>query len=116
MKLVAIVATALFASLGLLVLAGCPNEARNDSIRAQNEGTKAYGAKQYDTAIVAYKRAVEKWSDNHPAWWGLGGVYSEKKDWTNAVEAMSHAVQLAPDQGMYQLMYRSEERRVGKEC
>ena len=105
MKLVAIVATALFASLGLLVLAGCPNEARNDSIRAQNEGTKAYGAKQYDTAIVAYKRAVEKWSDNHPAWWGLGGVYSEKKDWTNAVEAMSHAVQLAPDQGMYQLMY-----------
>src|ERR1044071_5781375 len=109
MKLVAIVATALFASLGLLVLAGCPNEARNDSIRAQNEGTKAYGAKQYDTAIVAYKRAVEKWSDNHPAWWGLGGVYSEKKDWTNAVEAMSHAVQLAREEAARRENKKPEE-------
>ncbi|HEU4732282.1 MAG TPA: tetratricopeptide repeat protein [Kofleriaceae bacterium] len=104
MKLVEILATAL-----LIVSAGastgCPNEARNDSITASNEGTKAYGLKQYDTAITAYKRAVEKWGDNHVAWYGLGGAYAGRQDWADAAEAMSHAVQIAPEQGMYQLFY-----------
>jgi tetratricopeptide (TPR) repeat protein len=104
MKLVEIIATALLvASAG--ASAGCRNEARNDSIRAANEGAKAYGLRQYDTAIAAYKRAVEKWSENHVAWYGLGGAYSGRGDWTNASDAMSHAVQIAPDQGMYQLLY-----------
>ena len=100
MKLVGIAATAL-----ALALAGCANEAKNDSIRAANEGTKAYGENQFDTAISDYKRAVDKWADNHTAWYGLGGSYAKKKDWTNASEAMSHAVQLVPDQAMYQLQY-----------
>ncbi len=51
MKLVGIAATAL-----LVVLTGCPNEARNDSINAANEGAKAYGQKQYETAIAAYQQ------------------------------------------------------------
>jgi tetratricopeptide (TPR) repeat protein len=104
MKLVEILATALLvASAGAST--GCPNESRNDTINASNEGTKAYGLKQYDTAINAYKRAVEKWSDNHVAWYGLGGAYAGRQDWTNAADAMSHAVQIAPEQGMYQLFY-----------
>ena len=104
MKLVEImVAALLVASAG--ASAGCPNEARNDSIRASNEGAKGYGQKQYDTAIAAYKRAVEKWSENHVAWYGLGAAYSGKQDWTNASDAISHAVQIAPEQGMYQLLY-----------
>jgi tetratricopeptide (TPR) repeat protein len=104
MKLVGMLATALLvASIGAST--GCPNESRNDSIRAANEGTKAYGQKQYDTAIAAYKRAVEKWSDNHLGWYGLGGAYAGRKDWSNAVEAMSHAVSIVPDQAMYQLSY-----------
>lgn len=96
-----------FLLLGSLVVAsaGCPNEARNESITASNEGTKAYGQKQYDTAIVAYKRATERWHDNHLAWYGLGGAYAGKGEWANAAEAMSHAVQIAPEQGMYQLFY-----------
>jgi tetratricopeptide (TPR) repeat protein len=102
MKLVAIIATALFAVLGL---AGCPNEARNDSIRALNECNKAYGARQYETAIAACNRAVEKWADNHLAWYSLGGAHAQKHDWPHAADAMSHAVQLAPEQGMYQLQY-----------
>lgn len=99
MKLVGIVATA------LLVLAGCPNQDRNESIKAANEGTKAYGAKQYDTAISAYKRAVEKSSDNHDAWYGLAAAHAGKQEWDKAADAMSHAVQLVPEQGMYQLYY-----------
>jgi tetratricopeptide (TPR) repeat protein len=99
MKLVGIAAALLLASTG------CANEARNDSIRALNECNKAYGGKQFDTAIAACKRAVEKWSDNHSAWYSLGGAYAQKRDWNSAVEAMSHAVQLVPEQGMYQLQY-----------
>lgn len=87
------------------VVAGCANEARNDSIRAQNDCSKAYGQKQFETAVSDCKRAVEKWADNHMAWYTLGGAYAQRKDWTNAAEAMSHAVQIAPDQAMYQLQY-----------
>jgi tetratricopeptide (TPR) repeat protein len=89
----------------VLALGGCANEARNDSIRAANDGAKAYGQKQIETAISHYKRAVELLPENDVAWYGLGGAYAERKDWTNAAEAMSHAVQLVPDQGMYQLYY-----------
>lgn len=102
MKRAAIVAIGLF---GPLALAGCPNEARNDSIRALNECNKAYGQRQFETAIAACRRAVEKWSENHSAWYSLGGAYAQKRDWSNATDAMSHAVQTVPEQGMYQLQY-----------
>src|SRR5678816_2662373 len=151
MKLVDSLAAAVLVAAAL-VSAGCPNESRNDSIRAANEGAKAYGQKQYDTAITAYKRATEKWNENHVAWYGLGAAYSGKQDWANegakaygqkqydtaitaykratekwnenhvawyglgaaysgkqdwanASDAMAHAVQTAPEQGMYQLLY-----------
>jgi tetratricopeptide (TPR) repeat protein len=100
MKLVGIAATAL-----LVVLPGCPNEARNDSITAQNKGTQAYSQKQYETAIAEYLRATEKWPDNRDAWYYLGAAYANKQDWTKAAEATSHAVQLMPEQAMYQLSY-----------
>ena len=104
MKLVGIMATALFVA-SAVASTGCPNEARNDSIRAANEGNKALGQKQYETAIPALKKAVEKWSDNHTAWYSLGYAYGGKSDWTNAVDALAHAVQIMPEQAMYQLLY-----------
>ena len=104
MKLVGTMATALLVVL-IGVSAGCPNEARNESILAANEGNKALGQKQFDTAIPALKRAVEKWSDNHTAWYGLAGSYVGRQEWANAADAMSHAVQVAPEEGMYQLLY-----------
>lgn len=100
MKLVGIMATAL-----LLATAGCPNKARNESIKAANEGSKAHGQKQYDTAVASYTRAVEKWPDNHTAWYGLGGAHHGKKNFAKAAESMERAVQIAPEQGMYQLAY-----------
>jgi tetratricopeptide (TPR) repeat protein len=100
MKLVGIIATVL-----LLATTGCPNEARNDSIRAANDGAKAYGQKQYDTAVAAYTKATERWSDNHVAWYGLAGAYWGKQDASKASDAAGHAVQIAPEQAMYQLLY-----------
>jgi tetratricopeptide (TPR) repeat protein len=104
MKLVETIAAAVLV-IAAVASAGCPNESRNDSIRAANEGAKAYGQKQYDTAITAYKRATERWNENHVAWYGLGAAYSGKQDWVNASDAMAHAVQIAPEQGMYNLLY-----------
>ncbi len=104
MKLVGIMATALLV-VSAVALTGCPNEARNESIRSANEGNKALGQKQFETAIPALKKAVERWSDNHTAWYSLGGAYAGKSEWANAVDAMSHAVQIVPEQGMYQLLY-----------
>jgi len=104
MKLVGIATTALLvASIG--ASAGCPNEARNESITLANSGTKAVSQKQYDAAIIDYKQAVAKWSENHTAWYLLGSSYAKKQDWGNAVEALSHAVQIVPDQAVYQLSY-----------
>lgn len=97
MKLVALVALAL--------LAGCPNKDRNESIKASNEGTKAYSQKQFETAIERYETAVKKWDENHTAYYGLAGAYIGKKDWKAAADAMEKAVQLDQDQPMYQLYY-----------
>jgi tetratricopeptide (TPR) repeat protein len=102
MKLVGIATGALALAFAL---AGCPNEARNDSIRAANEGNQALGVKQLDAAISALKRAVERWSDNHTAWYSLGIAYKDKPDWAAATDALSHAVQLKPEEAMYQLVY-----------
>lgn len=104
MKLVGACAQALLV-VAIAASAGCPNEARNESITLANEGTKAYGAKQIDTAISAYKQAVAKWDKNHTAWYGLGAAYADKQDWGNAADAMSRAVQLMPDVATYQQSY-----------
>ena len=110
MKLVGIATQALLvASIGASVVAsaGCPNEDRNQSIKLSNDGTSAYGQKQVDTAIAAYKQAVAKWDKNHSAWYGLGAAYASKQEWASAAEAMAHAVQIVPDQAMYQQAYGS---------
>ncbi len=98
MKLVAAV-------LLLAGLAGCPNKSRNESVKASNEGTKAYGQKQFETAIERYLKAVDYWADNHTAWYGLAGSYIGKGDWPKASDAMQKAVQIAPEQPMYQMVY-----------
>lgn len=106
MKIVATRALVFSTVFGSLVaLTGCPNEAKNDSIRAMNDCNKAYGQKQFETAIEACKRATDKWGENHSAWYTLAAAFAGKQDWTNAVEAASHAVQIAPEQAMYQLQY-----------
>lgn len=101
MKLAAaIVSTAL-----LLCLAGCPSKTRNESVKASNDGHKAFGQNQYDTAIERYKKAIEKWRDNHSAWYGLAGSYAKKGNWKEAAEAAQNTVQIEPGVAMYQLMY-----------
>ncbi len=94
----------LLASAALVAAStGCPNQARNESIRSANDGTKAYGQKQFDTAITQFKKATETFHDNHLAWYGLGGTYAERKDWPAAVDAFTVAAQIDSEQPMYQM-------------
>jgi cytochrome c-type biogenesis protein CcmH/NrfG len=104
MKLVGIAATALLvASIG--AAAGCSNEARNESITLANAGNKAASQKQFDEAIVNYQKAVARWSENHLAWYALGGSYFAKQDYAKASDAFSNAVRIVPEQATYQMNY-----------
>jgi tetratricopeptide (TPR) repeat protein len=94
------------AALALSILgAGCLNTQRNDSVAAANEGSKAFGQKQWETAIERYTKATERWRENHGAWYGLAAAHAQRKDWNKASEAASNTVQLEPEVAMYHLMY-----------
>jgi len=90
-------------ALSLTLLACSPGQ-RNESVQAANEGTKAYGAKQWETAIERYSKATERWKENHSAWYGLSAAYAQRKEWNKASDAASQAVSLEPDVAMYHLM------------
>src|SRR5688572_23759477 len=80
---------------GLLVLAciaGCPDQAKNDSKKFLNNGNKAIGAKQFDTAITEYQHAIEKWSENHLAHYGMGAAQMQRGEWEKAVDSFGNAV------------------------
>ncbi len=89
----------------VFALAGCPNEAKNDSIKLTNEGNKSVTQKQYETAIAAFDKAIEKNSDNHLAYYGRGIAWLQKGDPGKAVESLERCVQISPDQPMYQMYY-----------
>jgi tetratricopeptide (TPR) repeat protein len=92
--------------VGLLVGAtGCPNESKNESNVSLQAGNKALGQNQFETAINEYEKAIEKNRDNHLAWYGMGLAYLKKNDYAKATDSLEHTVQLAPDQGMYQMFY-----------
>jgi tetratricopeptide (TPR) repeat protein len=70
-----------------------------------NNGNKAAGAKQFEVAVQEYEKAVEKYSDNHAAWYGMGGAQAQRGEWDKASDAFARAVQIAEDQAMYQMWY-----------
>ncbi|MEO8550847.1 MAG: tetratricopeptide repeat protein [Kofleriaceae bacterium] len=88
-----------------LFLGGCPNQALNDSKTALAAGNKANGSKQFDTAIGEFQKAVDKYHDNHLAWYGMGGAQAGRGDWAKASDAFAVAVQLDDKQPMYQMWY-----------
>jgi tetratricopeptide (TPR) repeat protein len=89
----------------LLCVAGCPDQSKNDSKKLLNDGNKALGAKQFDTAITTYQHSIEKWTDNHLSHYGMGLAYAGRGEWEKAADAFSNAVRLAPEQPMYNLWY-----------
>ncbi len=82
---------------------GCQDASRNESVKLANEGNSAIGRKQYDDAIVLLKKAVDKYRDNHVAWYGLGFSYMNRKQLPEAVEALGNAARIVDDQPMYHM-------------
>jgi tetratricopeptide (TPR) repeat protein len=95
----------LLGALLLFVLAACPNQNLNDSKTALANGNKAYGKKEYDTALSSFTTATEKYHDNHLAWYGMGGAYAGKQDWAKAADSFGTAVQLEDKNPVYQMSY-----------
>jgi len=89
----------------LLALTGCPDQAVNESKTALNAGNKAMGTKQFDQAIVEYKKATDRWKENHMAWYGMGGAYAQRGEWDKSADSFKMTVQWAPEQAMYQMWY-----------
>ncbi|MGN6106289.1 MAG: tetratricopeptide repeat protein [Kofleriaceae bacterium] len=104
MKLVAATRAACGVCL-VISLSACPDKSRNESIKLSNEGNKALGQKQFETAVERYEKAIERWGENTTAWYGLASAQIGKKDWKNAADAMEKAVQIGPDVAMYQMVY-----------
>jgi len=78
---------------------------KTDSEAAANEGTRAFGTKQYDLALQRYQQAVDRWHDNHVAWYGLAATHAQRRDWKKAVDAAATAVAIEPGIAIYRLTH-----------
>jgi tetratricopeptide (TPR) repeat protein len=94
------------AALLLLLVAGCPSQARNEARSEANAGNQALHNKLYDDAIDKFTKAIEKDNELHPAHWGLGLAYlNGKNDAEKASAEFAKCVQLLPDNPTYNLYY-----------
>jgi tetratricopeptide (TPR) repeat protein len=80
------------------------SSARTTSIRASNEGIKAYGQKDYALALTKLRESVAAWDGNHIAWYATGGALIGQGDWLAAAAAMERAFALVPSDPMYAMM------------
>ncbi|MEO6776397.1 MAG: tetratricopeptide repeat protein [Kofleriaceae bacterium] len=88
-----------------LFLGGCPNQSLNDSKASLAAGNKAYGQKQYDTAIAEFEKSTLRYPEQHLAWYGEGAAQAGKREWAKAADAFGHAVQISDKDPMYQMWY-----------
>ena len=77
--------------------------ARNASINALDVGNKLLGQQQFKDALAKYDEALKDWSGNHLAAYGAGLAWIQGKQYATAKNYLDRAVDLAPDQVMYQL-------------
>jgi tetratricopeptide (TPR) repeat protein len=78
---------------------------KTSSMRAVTEGAQYFAKRQWDRAIASYQQATAAWPGNHVAWYGLSLAYANQRAWDRAADAAKAALELAPDQAMYQLNY-----------
>jgi tetratricopeptide (TPR) repeat protein len=93
------------AFLVVLLCAACPNQAKKDSMEYLSQGNKALGSKQFEVAVQEYQKSVDKYSDNHLSWYGMGNAQAGRGEWDKASEAYARAVQIVDNQPMYQMLY-----------
>ena len=62
-------------------------EARNKAARRYNEGAAQFNEGNIDQAIALFKEALEEEEDLAIAWAGLGRIYLEAENWSEAAKA-----------------------------
>jgi len=87
--------------VALAVLAGCPDQAKNDSITHLNKCVEAHSRKQYDTAINECEQATNLWKGNHMAWYTVGGAEFARNNFKEAADAFEKAVGAKDSEPMY---------------
>lgn len=75
------------------------------STKLVNEGTIAYGQRQWDTAIERYTKAIDTWPENTTALHGLTNAYAQKKQWDRAADVARRAVAVEPTTAVFRLTY-----------
>ena len=97
---------AALAAIVCALCAGCPNQARNDSVEHMNKAAEAKHNKQLETAVLEYKEAVRIYPENHAAYYGLGATYIDRGNmWHEASDAFGNAVRIKDDEPMYHMWY-----------
>jgi tetratricopeptide (TPR) repeat protein len=76
---------------------------RNESIEHYERCNQALAAGRLDDAVAACRRSLAMWNGNHLAWYALGNAHATSEHWRAARDAYDRALQLRPDQPMYQL-------------
>jgi tetratricopeptide (TPR) repeat protein len=103
-RIAAVAARVLVVSAGL-VSAGCPNEARKDSIEHQNRGAELRQQKSLEPATTEYKEAVQADKTNYQAYFGLGLTLQDRQMYHEAAGELANAVRLKDDEPMYRMWY-----------
>ena len=89
-----------------LVLAGCSDQDKKESIEHQNKAAQNFANKSFENAITEYKAAINTYPENHEAYYGLGVTYNARgNQWKEASEAFANAVRLKDDNPTYQMWY-----------
>jgi len=101
-----------------LALVACGNKERTESIEAMNKGIDLVQSQSYTSALKEFEKAVRLYPENHSAWYALGTVHAQKKEWKAASEAFAEAVKHNGGDAMYHYklgksLYQSWEEESG---
>ncbi len=98
----------LFLIPATLILTQCTETKSEDFVKQGHAYTRQ---EQYDKAVEAYLKAIQKRPSNPEAYYGLGGIYNYKEMHHDAEQAFLTAVQLDPTHfdAIYSLAFTYEK-------
>lgn len=84
-----------------LGVANCGDKSQKKSIEIANEGVDVAGQGRVSEAEELFEEATATYRDNNNAWYNLGQVRDQLKDYEGAAEAYGEAVRVKDDDAMY---------------
>jgi tetratricopeptide (TPR) repeat protein len=95
--------TTLCAALLAMLVAGCPDKDKHESIELTRKGVEAFNNDSWDRSIQFFKDATHKSEGNHLAWYSMGEAQSKQEDWKEAADSYAQAVKHSPGNAQYHL-------------